>query len=123
MYQNFTRGHTAAQKQVAQITSMLHFLIMHSPKLCKKVQHTGKDRRHIRMHQLAVRRCQYVVSAAFLVQTKRKRTIFIFISKGKFHLITVTKFNRTSVDSFPVKVCINTYCLLEKSFHLSFLHF
>ena len=47
---------------------------------------------------------QDVVSAALLVQSQRKRSVFILISKGKFHLITVAKFNRTSVDAFPIEI-------------------
>ena len=113
--QDFSCAVTSPKQQMTQIACMLHFLIMHSPKLCKKVQHTGKDRRHIRMHQLTVICIQDIVSAALLMKSKGQRTILILIAKGKLHLVAVSKLDRTSVDPIPViqLVCIlSFFCLI-----------
>ena len=122
VHQYFPGSYTTTEKQMPQISGMLHFLIMHSTKLCKKVQHTGKNSCHIRMHQFTVRSSQHIIGASLLMQANRKGTVLIFISKGKFHLIAVSKFYRASMNSLPMKISILTYSRLKKPFHLIFLH-
>ena len=64
------------------------------------------------------------------MQTERKRSVLVFITKGKFHLVAVPKFDRASVDSFPFKisltfcVCLSALdeCIFQKLTDLSVLH-
>ncbi|CCY97359.1 unknown [Ruminococcus sp. CAG:17] len=106
---------TSSKKQMSEISHMLKLLIKAGITLQEKLPHTGKDFRHIRMHQLTVICIQDIVSAALLMKSKGQRTILILIAKGKLHLVAVSKLDRTSVDSIPViqLVCIlSFFCLI-----------
>ena len=58
------------QKEMTQVSHMLHLLIIADISLFKILQHTDKDPVHILMHQPAVRRSQNVISAPLLVESQ-----------------------------------------------------
>ena len=130
MNQNFTGSHASSQHQMAQITGMLQFSVISSTFFSEKFSYTGQDISHILMHQLTVICIQDIISTSLLMKAKGKRSVFDFISKRKFHLIAVSEFNRTSVDSFPFKISFSILvnlttldqCSFQKFPNLCFLH-
>ena len=120
--QNLSGGYPSSKKQMAQISGVLHFLIMYSSKLCEKVQHAGKNGSHVRMHQLTIGCSQHIIGASFLVKSQRQGTVLKLIPKREFHLIPVSKLNGTSMDSLPVKIHVLPNCCLKKTLHLIFFH-
>lgn len=81
MHQNFSACHAAAKQKMAQIPYMLQLFIIGNVSFFKISMNAGENRRHIRMHQLAVKSIQYIIGASFLVKPQGKRSVFIFISK------------------------------------------
>ena len=65
----------------------------------------SQDFCHIFVHQFAVICSKYIIGTSFFVQSQCQWTVLICIPKGKLHLVTVCKFNRTSMDSFPLVLC------------------
>ena len=130
MHQNLTGSNTSSQHQVPQITGVLQFPVIRSSFFSEKFSYTSQDIRHILMHQLTVVSIQDIIRTSFLMKAKGKRSVFDFISKRKFHLIAVSEFDRTSVDSFPFKICISILihltaldqCSFQKLPNLCFLH-
>ena len=45
------------------------------------------------MDKFAVIRIQDIISAALLVQSQRKWSVLVFVTKGKFHLVAVPEFD------------------------------
>ena len=130
MDQNFTRSHASSQHQMAQITCMLQFSVIRSTFFSEKFSYAGQDISHILMHQFTVICIQDIIRTSLLMKAKGKRSVFDFISKRKFHLIAVSEFDWTSVDSFPFKICISILihltaldqCSFQKLPNLCFLH-
>ena len=64
------------------------------------------------------------------MQSQRKWTVFVLISKREFHLVTIAELNRTSMDAFPfeirqtVLIYLTTLyqCILQQFFYLCFFH-
>ena len=105
MDQDFSCSHTAAEKQMAQITCVLHLFIIGNITFQKVFMNTGKDLSHIFMNQLTVICCKHIISTAFFVQSQSQWTIFICISKRKLHFIAVSEFRRTSMNPLPMTGC------------------
>ena len=101
MDQDFPCRHSSSQDKMAQISRVLHFMIVGDIALPEIIPHAYKNIRHILMDQLTVVCIQHVVGAAFFVQAQRQRPVLIFVAEGKLHLIPVSEFFRTSVDSLP----------------------
>ena len=109
---------------------MLQFPVIRSTFFSEELTYADQNVGHILMHQLTVICIQNIIRTAFLVQSQRKRSVFVLISKGKFHLITVTKLNRTSMDAFPFEIrqTVLIYltalyqCILQKFSNLCFFH-
>ena len=130
MYQDLAGGHAASQHQMAEIAHMLEFTVIRSSFFLKKSPYTGQDICHILMDKFAVVCIQDIISAAFLVQSKGKWSVLVFIAKGKFHLVAVPELDWASVDPFPFKispalcVCLSTLdeCIFQKLMDLSVFH-
>ena len=90
---------------MTQIACVLHLFIIGNISFQKISVDTGQNLCHIFVNKLTVICSKHVVGAAFLVQTKCERTVFVCITEGKFHFIAVSEFDRTAVDTFPLVVC------------------
>ena len=122
MDQNLSCSHTAAEKQMAQISCMLHLFIIGNVSFQEVFMHTSQDFRHIFMNQLTVICCKNIIGTAFFVQTQRQRTILICITKGEFHFISISEFNGTSMNSLPLVISA-VQCTIQQFTNLTFFHF
>ena len=131
MYKNLSGSHTTAQHQMTEIACMLQFPVIGRSFFPEELAYADQNIGHILMHQLTVICIQNIIRTAFLVQSQRKRSVFILISKGKFHLITVAKFNRTSMNAFPIEIRLSILIyltapyqsFLQKFSNLRFFHY
>ena len=91
----------------------------HAP-FFKKFPCRSKDLAKIIMDDLAAVRVYHIVKASSLMHSQAERAVFVLVSKGKFHLISVALYDRTGLDPLELIGAVFYYSI-QKGLDLPFL--
>ena len=130
VYQDLAGSNASPDHQMSQISYMLQLSVIRSSFLPEKISYTYQNIRHISVDKFTVIRIQNIISAALLMKSQRKWSVFILVTKRKFHFVAVSEFFRASVNPFPDKIslsfciCLSALdqCFFQKFPDLVFLH-
>ena len=103
-------------QQMPQISLMAHLMIIGKSLFLTVIQHTGQNLRQIFMYQLTVGCGQHIIGTSLFMESQCQRAVFFGISEREFHLIAVTEFCRTSLDSLKNIIRVSVFIHLPTVF-------
>ena len=114
--QNLLSLHCLSHQKMTQIPLVTQLVIVLCSLLLIEFQHCFQNLTKVFINDLTIFYCHNIIKAATLMHSQRQWSILIFVSKGKFHLIAVSKLTWTCLDSFKF---IGFTHWIQKCFHLA----
>ena len=97
-YQYLPGLYRAAYQQMTQIAHMLQLPVKRNSRILKKFPRGLQNPTKITVNNLAFRRRHNIIKAPPLVHPQSQGTSFCLISKGKLHLISISRRNGTPLN-------------------------